>query len=253
MTSTSELKFQQPAKLSREFLLELQPELVMLVGQSEPEKHAELCSHVQKICRQMSKERGEIKERKSLAWMQNFSLTYIEDVQGGDVRGSWAKLIGRFHPNLIRSEEGDVAGDVAGVTLVSCAVILTLLLFPVPSGHKNRGPNLTFAGAEVGAVFLAVCTRAKLHPAASEWTMCFRYASHTVYLRAAGRGGHLWAATAGLGALTSICTWGCIWLGCGSHPAHRGSTGSSSPSCFGSNMLNWRVFREALERTKTSN
>lgn len=49
------------------------------------------------------------------------------------------------------------------------------------------------------------------------------------------------------GALTSICTWGCIWFGRGSHPAPLGSTYSSSPSCCGTNTLNWPASLEVLE------
>lgn len=67
--------------------------------------------------------------------------TYIEDVQGGDVRGGRAQLIGCLHPDLIRSEEGEVAGDVAGVTLLPRAVIFTLLLSPVPPGQKHNKHN----------------------------------------------------------------------------------------------------------------
>lgn len=87
---------------------------------------------------------------------RRLSLTYIEDVQGGDVRGSRAQLIGCFHPDLVRSEEGDVAGDVAGVTLVSRAVIVTLLLFTVPSGRKNRD-WIWCLPPQRQTVFLGVC------------------------------------------------------------------------------------------------
>lgn len=46
-------------------------------------------------------------------------LTYIQDVQGGDVRGGRAQLVGGLHPDLVRREEGEVAGDVAGVALLT--------------------------------------------------------------------------------------------------------------------------------------
>lgn len=67
--------------------------------------------------------------------------TYIEDVQGGDVRGGRAQLIGCLHPDLIRGEESQVAGDVAGVPLLPCDVVFTLPLCPVPPGQKHSDQN----------------------------------------------------------------------------------------------------------------
>lgn len=76
---------------------------------------------------------------------QNLCLpTYIKDVQRGDVRGSRAQLIGCLHPDLIRGEEGEVAGDVAGVTLLPCVVNFTLLLSPVPPGQKQTTPKMNY-------------------------------------------------------------------------------------------------------------
>lgn len=72
-------------------------------------------------------------------------LTYVQDVQGGDVRDRWAQLIGRLNPNLVRGEEGEVARDVAGVTLFSCAVVFTLFLSAVPPATTQTnwsGPDV---------------------------------------------------------------------------------------------------------------
>lgn len=62
--------------------------------------------------------------------------TYVQDVQGGDVRGGRAQPVGRLHPDLVRGEEGEVVADAAGVPPLSHAVALTLLFSPVPPGHK---------------------------------------------------------------------------------------------------------------------
>lgn len=66
------------------------------------------------------------------------SPTYIKNVQDDDVRGSGAKLIGCLHPNLIRREEGEVAGDPAGVALLRCAVANALFLRAVPPAHRSQ-------------------------------------------------------------------------------------------------------------------
>lgn len=60
--------------------------------------------------------------------------THVQDVQGEDVRAGGAQLIGRLHPHLVRGEESEVAGDVAGerLRLHPGADVLTLRLGPVP-------------------------------------------------------------------------------------------------------------------------
>lgn len=160
---TPQFKFQEPVKPSHEGHL---LRLTFTTWQFVLEPHAgALQTNVI----------GKLNWNPLLTLDKRLSLTYIEDVQGGDVRGSRAQLIGCFHPDLVRSEEGDVAGDVAGVTLVSCAVIFTLLLFAVPSGHKNRD-WIWCLPPQRQTVFLGVCILGVNSP---------------VYLRAAGWGNHL--------------------------------------------------------------
>jgi len=110
-------------------------------------------SHMQETCRPKRKGTGEERTRKKEKQREERtgkrkggkktarSPTDIEDVQGGDVRGGGAQFIDRLHPDLIRGEEGEVAGDVAGVALLPRAVQHTLLLLPVPPGHKHNGQN----------------------------------------------------------------------------------------------------------------
>lgn len=91
-------------------------------------------------------------------------LTYIKDVQGGDVRSGCAQLVGCLHPDLIRGEEGEVARDVAGVTLLARAVTFTFFLRPVPPGPKH---NLHCDQNKLWCLCLE-------HPAASEVGACYR-------------------------------------------------------------------------------
>lgn len=116
------------------------------------------------ICRQANvkkrrgKQRTKAVKKGERKWGQNKETqhalkvnlpTYIEDVKGGDVRGGGAQLICCFHPDLVRGEKGKVVWDVTGVLLVPCAVILTLLLSPVPPGtqkHKGKSKPLFLKG-----------------------------------------------------------------------------------------------------------
>lgn len=60
------------------------------------------------------------------------ALTHVQNVQGGDLRGGRAQLIGCFYPDLIGSKEGRIAGDVARITLLACSIISTLLFSLIP-------------------------------------------------------------------------------------------------------------------------
>lgn len=104
----------------------------------------------------------------------------------------------------------------------------------------------------------AVCFGSPWTPQAAHCSLCSQHGSQMlncmdsllVYLSGAGE-----AVTCELQqvrALTSICTWGCIWFGCEFHPHPPDSTCSSSPSCFGTSMLNWRAFLEALVKIRNS-
>lgn len=68
--------------------------------------------------------------------------THVQDVQGEDVGRGGAQRIGRLHPHLVGGEEGQVAGDVAGVLLLRpAAVVCTLRLRLVPPALR-RGPKV---------------------------------------------------------------------------------------------------------------
>lgn len=79
------------------------------------------------------------------------SPTYIKNVQDDDVRGGRAQLIGCFHPNLIRCEEGEVARDVAGVALLCRAVTNTFFLRAVPPAHRNKEDSHCTDGSSMNA------------------------------------------------------------------------------------------------------
>lgn len=65
--------------------------------------------------------------------------THVQDVQGDDVGGGRAQLIGRLHPHLVRREQSEVAGDVAGELLLRPgATASTLCLCPVPPALRFR-------------------------------------------------------------------------------------------------------------------
>lgn len=67
------------------------------------------------------------------------SLTYIKNVQDDDVRGGRTQRISGLHPDLIRSEEGEVARDAAGVGLIRRAVASALFRRAVPPAHRGKG------------------------------------------------------------------------------------------------------------------
>lgn len=63
--------------------------------------------------------------------------THVQDVQGDDVGRGGAQRIGRLHPHLVRGEQSEVAGDVAGVLLLRPgAAVCTLHLRLVPPARR---------------------------------------------------------------------------------------------------------------------
>lgn len=64
-------------------------------------------------------------------------LTHIQNIQGDDIRGGSPQLIGRLHPDLVGSKEGQVPGDVTCVALPR-AVVLTFSLSPVPPAQNTQ-------------------------------------------------------------------------------------------------------------------
>jgi len=63
------------------------------------------------------------------------TLTHVQDVQGGDVGGGAAQLVGGLHPDLVGREEVQVPRDAAAVR-PCVGVVLARLLLPVPPGCR---------------------------------------------------------------------------------------------------------------------
>lgn len=86
--------------------------------------------------------------------------THVQDVQGDDVGRGGAQQIGGLHPHLVGGEQGQVAGDVAGVLLLCPgAAVCTFRLRPVPPARR-RTRRLQVRQSQVcsSGVFRVVCS-----------------------------------------------------------------------------------------------